>query len=72
MNGIRHPFTRALYEFDEGRVKVTDKDGRVGWFAGNGRWLEGERFDADPQLCVWIAAPRSVHRMQQVDETSTT
>lgn len=72
MNGIRHPYTKALYEPEDGRVKVTEKSGRIGWFAQNGQWLEGDRFDADPQLCVWIGAPRGVHRLQQVDEPSAT
>jgi hypothetical protein len=64
MNGIRHPYNKALYEPDgPGRAKVTTRDVRVGWFAADGHWLEGEKMDADPQLCVWISAPRGMHRM---------
>ena len=39
--GIRHPFTRALYEPDgSGGVRVT-RDGVVGHFARDGRWIAG-------------------------------
>ena len=43
MLGIRHPFTRALYERDaDGNVVVTelpDRGGRTGVFTRHGRWL---------------------------------
>ena len=58
MNGIRHPFTGALYEpAGGGMVRVTEGD-RTGLFAGDGRWLSGELRACDPQLCGWIAGPR--------------
>jgi hypothetical protein len=64
MNGIRHPYSGALYEpAGENRVEVTTKDGRVGFYAGDGRWLEGEVFGADPHLCAWVCAPRGLHRI---------
>jgi hypothetical protein len=64
MHGVEHPYTRDLYERDdEGRVEVTKKDGRVGFYGADGHWLEGEIFDVDPQLCLWVCAPRGVHRM---------
>lgn len=63
MNGITHPYSKDFYERDGEQVKVTRRDGAVGWFAADGRWLEGERFDADLHLCCWIAAPRAAHRM---------
>lgn len=61
--GIRHPFTRALYEQDderEGAVRVSDGE-RWGRFDAQGRHLEGEIREADPQLCGWVAGPRMVH-----------
>lgn len=65
MNGIRHPYSKDLYELDEGgtRVKITRRDGSVGYYAADGRWLEGAKFDADLHLCGWLMAPRGVHRM---------
>ena len=65
MNGIVHPYSKDLYELDEddARIRVTRNDGTVGWFAADGRWLAGEKFDADLHLCGWISAPRGVHRM---------
>lgn len=64
MRGLRHTYTRALYELDgTGRVRVTTRDGEVGFYSRDGRWLEGERFDADPHMCGWISGPRSQHRL---------
>lgn len=58
MNGIRHPFTRALYERDgDGNILVTDGD-RQGRFTDQGRWIEGELRECDPQLCGWVAGPQ--------------
>ena len=57
MLGIRHPFTRALYERDhDNNVRVTDGD-RWGRFARDGHWLEGPLREADPHLCGWVAGP---------------
>lgn len=68
MHGITHPYSRDLYEIDEqGRVKVTSRDGsQIGFYAANGRWLEGDKFDADPHLCGWVSAPRKEHRINTV------
>ncbi|GLZ15928.1 hypothetical protein Acsp04_61630 [Actinomadura sp. NBRC 104425] len=64
MQGLRHPYTRALYEPDgPGRVRVTTRDGKVGVYARDGHWLEGEKFDADPHMCSWITGPRAAHRL---------
>ena len=53
--GMRHAFTKALYEIDaQGNVTVTDGSLR-GVFDGAGRWISGELRQADPQLCVWIS-----------------
>jgi hypothetical protein len=66
MLGLKHPFSRALYEQDgHGNVKVTTTDGRVGVFAGNGVHLSGEVYEADPQLCGWIAGPKVAHHRIQ-------
>ncbi len=57
MNGLVHPFSRALYEQDgNGNVRVT-KGEQVGLFTAQGRWLSGDIEEADPQLCGWVAGP---------------
>jgi hypothetical protein len=62
MNGVLHPFTGALYEADgDGAIKVT-LDGTTGRFSTEGRWLSGERREADPQLCGWVGGSRLVSR----------
>ena len=62
--GIRHPFTQALYErHGDGEIKVTDGD-RFGIFTSEGRWLDGELRECDPQLCGWVAGPQFAnHRL---------
>lgn len=61
MLGIRHPFSRALYEQDgHGNVRVTH-DGKIGTFTPKGVWLDGELFEADPQLCNWVGGPKVAH-----------
>ena len=64
--GIRHGFTGAVYSpAGPNRVRVEMPDGRVGVFDGVGRWIEGELYDADPEMCVWISADRiaTSHRL---------
>ncbi len=57
MNGLIHPFSRALYEQDgNGNVRVT-KGERAGLFTAKGRWISGDIKEADPQLCGWVAGP---------------
>jgi hypothetical protein len=64
--GLRHPFSRALYEQDgKGNVKVTTTDGRVGTFTSDGTWVDGTVFEADPQLCNWIGGPKVAHHRIQ-------
>ena len=65
MNGIVHPYSKDLYERDEAekRVRITRTDGAVGFFAADGRWLEGDKFEADLHLCQWVMAPRNPHRL---------
>ncbi len=58
MLGIVHPFSKALYEQDgHGHIKVT-KDGQSGIFALDGRHLEGEIRECDPQMCGWVGGPQ--------------
>lgn len=58
MNGIHHPFTRALYEQTaHGDILVTDGD-HQGTFTAGGRWIRGELRDCDPQLCGWVSGPQ--------------
>jgi hypothetical protein len=65
VNGIVHPYTKDLYERDDAtdRVRVTRYDGTIGFFASDGHWLDGAKFEADLHLCEWIMAPRNVHRL---------
>lgn len=58
MLGIVHPFTKALYEQDgNGRIRVTQGD-KTGIFETNGRWVEGDLRECDPQLCGWVGGPQ--------------
>ncbi len=52
---MTHPFdTDSLYELTEdGNIRIT-KDGKTGYFTGEGIHIEGEIREADPQLCNWI------------------
>lgn len=67
--GIRHPFTHALYErHGDDEIKVTDGD-RSGIFTSEGRWLDGELRECDPQLCGWVAGPQFAnHRLANADD----
>jgi len=66
---IRHPLNPNAYYGDngDGTVHVT-MGTRWGRFTPSGRYLEGTLFEADPELCVWVAAPRpsSHHRISRV------
>ena len=66
MQGLYHPFSKALYErHGDGQIKVTDGD-KVGVFTDEGEWLEGELRFCDPQLCGWVAGPIMLnHRMSE-------
>ncbi len=62
MLGMVHPFSKALYEQDgNGLVRVTDTAGRWGLFRPDGTWVDGELFEADPQLCGWVGGPKVAH-----------
>ena len=66
---IRHPLNpNAFYVSNgDGTVRVT-MGTRWGRFEPNGRYIEGTLFEADPELCVWVSAPRpsSHHRISRV------
>ncbi len=69
MLGMKHPFTRALYEQDgNGNVRVS-LNGRTGLFRPDGSWIEGEIYEADPQLCGWIGGPKVAHH--RIQRTAT-
>jgi hypothetical protein len=58
-SGIRHRFSGALYTSDgPNRVKVSTPEGTFGIFDGIGRWIEGELFEADPEMCIWMSINR--------------
>lgn len=60
--GLRHPFGGALYTCtEEGNIRVDD-GGKSGLFQSDGRWIEGELREADPQFCGWVAGDRVVRR----------
>lgn len=51
----RHELTGHVYErVEEGRVKVTTTDNRVGFFDDRGNFLDGDKFHADIHLCNWV------------------
>jgi hypothetical protein len=59
--GLVHPFSKALYEQDgKGNVRVS-LGGKSGLFRTDGTWIDGEIFEADPQLCNWIGGPKVAH-----------
>ena len=66
---IRHPLNPNAYYADngDGTVHVT-MGTRWGRFTPSGRYVEGTLFEADPELCVWVSAPRpsSHHRISRV------
>lgn len=71
--GIRHPLNpRALYSpHGDGTVVVT-MGSRWGRFTAQGVHVEGAIFEADPELCLWVGAPRpdGHHRISRLTELS--
>jgi len=69
MHGQHHPFSKALYEQDQAGNVVVRLAGRTGVFRADGSWIEGEIYEADPQMCNWIAGPKvRHHRLQTPDD----
>lgn len=67
MNGIVHPFTKALYEQDgHGNILVTHL-GKSGTFTITGKYISGELRECDPQLCGWVGGPQVANH--RVDST---
>ena len=64
MNGLKHPVSKFIYEKDDdGNIKVTDGN-RWGLFQLDGKWIAGEIFECDPQMCGWVSGPRYAnHRL---------
>ena len=60
MTKARHALTKAEYCAEgPNSVRVVDGD-KWGRFDRYGGWLEGEIFQCDPQLCIWLTG--LVHR----------
>ena len=68
---IRHPLVPNAYYLGarDGTVRVT-MGTRWGRFRRTGEWIEGTLFEADPELCVWVSAPRPAahHRISRVED----
>ena len=57
--GIRHPLNpQALYTAGADDTVIVSTGKRWGRFRRDGRYLEGTLFEADPELCLWVSAPR--------------
>lgn len=70
---IRHPMNRNAYYTPDGNggVLVTAGD-RWGRFLADGQFVDGSLFEADPELCVWVASPRpsSHHRLTRLADVT--
>lgn len=54
MRQIKHPFTLAIYEFDEDFNVLVTLEGKSGTFDAEGRYLKGEIKSCDPELARWV------------------
>ncbi len=55
-----HPMTQAVYEAEpDGSVRVTEADGRQGWFTSKAEHLRGEVLIADPHIVDWVGGPQA-------------
>ncbi len=55
-----HPLTSAVYESQEdGTVRVTETDGRQGWFTPQGEHIRGDLRAADPHIIDWVGGPQA-------------
>ncbi|MDE3204068.1 MAG: hypothetical protein KGQ66_07575 [Acidobacteriota bacterium] len=67
MSGVGHPLFGSHYERDvDGTVKVTEADGRTGWFTWQGRHLRGEVLWADPHVLDWVGGPQAAPTHQRL------
>lgn len=54
MRKKRHPLSGAVYEeLGDGLVRV-EKNGQVGVFRADGKWVEGDLTFADLHMLVWV------------------
>jgi hypothetical protein len=68
VQGIRHPFTGALYEPLADETVMVSLEGESGIFERNGQWISGEIREADPHLCGWVGGPKvRHHRLDAAD-----
>ena len=70
MLGIRHPFTRALYEQDGAGAVLVDDAGVTGLFTSDGRWISGDLRECDPHLCGWVSGPVYANYRMVVPEST--
>lgn len=53
---LHHPLSGTVYtRLPDARVLARDEQGREGIFDRLGRWTEGERRSADPEMCSWVS-----------------
>ena len=68
--GIRSP-ERSTSRTATATSVVTTDDGRIGMFSVGGVDVDGEVYEADPQLCGWIGGPKVAHhRIQRPDDVA--
>jgi hypothetical protein len=70
---IRHPMNRNAYYRPDGEGGVLVSAGeRSGRFRADGSFVSGSLFEADPELCLWVAQPRPAthHRLSRITEIS--
>jgi hypothetical protein len=68
-----HPLTSAVYEADEdGSVRVTDPDGRQGWFTPQAEYIRGEIRAADPHIVDWVGGRQAKRASSRLQRRATT
>lgn len=69
---LRHPLNGWIYEeAGDGIVQVTTPQGKVGRFDVHATWIDGERLDANPHLCLWVGGrqlPGGAAGMEQMND----
>ena len=61
MLGIRHPFSRELYERDEDGNVIVHAGDKWGKFARNGQWIEGEVREGEGAQVLSLRKPLGKH-----------